>query len=44
MEGKIISIEKSSEKTKLQPTIAFWRLMLSEREGENIEKWKMQKR
>ena len=38
VEGKIISIEKSTVKSKLQSTIAFWRLMLSKKEEENIVK------
>ena len=37
VEGRIIRIEKSVEKSKLRTIAAFWRLMLSEKEGENVE-------
>ena len=38
MEGKITSIENSSEKSELRSIIAFWRLILSEKEGKNAAK------
>ena len=43
-EGDTRIIEKSSEKNKLQSITSFRRLMLSDKEGINVDKRKTQKR
>ena len=43
-EGDMTRIEKSSEKCKLRSTMSFWKLLLRDEEGENVDERKTQRR
>ena len=43
-EGDATRIEKPLEKSKLRSITLFWRLMLSDKEGKNVDKRKIQLR
>ena len=43
-EGDAMRTKKSSEKCKLRSMMSFWRLLLSDKEGKNVDKRKIQKR
>ena len=42
-EGDEIRIEKSSEQWKLRSTLSYWKLMLRQKDGKNVDACKMQK-